>query len=299
MSSDRLIRLCDELASSGVRAVIFIGGGEPLVHASTPDAIARLLDRDVRVGMVTNGTHLDRLGDPALRGLAWTRVSMDAGTQETYDRVRPSRGRSVFPRVVANVANAARAGARVGYSFVALGPTARTSNVKDIVPATRLAKALGCAYIEFKAQLDPEHHVERWPREHVEELRACLEEAADEGTPEFTILRSSSLLALLAGRHAQPKPYSWCPSTHIRTLVTPTGLYTCAYHRGDARHKIGDVTDATFGDAWSQADHLRADPSRHCDFHCARHGVNQHMLGEGLRDGDLETGGGDEVDVFV
>jgi sulfatase maturation enzyme AslB (radical SAM superfamily) len=280
-AGDRLVELCEELAAAGVRGVVFIGGGEPLLHRTTPAAMERLVENGVAVGLVTNGTHLPRLGPELVARLGWIRVSMDAGTQAVYDLFRPSRGRSKFQRVVANIRWATEQRAQtLGYSFVVMarpdgdGAPAHT-NVADIPVAARLAHELGCDYLELKAQLRLDHTIDEAIVAQLDELREAVDAAQALASEHFELLLSSSMRALLAGDLThQHKSYTWCPTAHLRTLVTPTGMYACAYHRGNEAFRMGDVIATPFAEAWSRAELERVDPSRDCRFHCARHAIN-------------------------
>ncbi len=56
----RLRELTQEIVEMGVRAVILIGGGEPLAHPETGWVIDYLGRHDVHVGVTTNGILIDR-----------------------------------------------------------------------------------------------------------------------------------------------------------------------------------------------------------------------------------------------
>ena len=59
-SRDRSVELAHELAGSSVKAVILIGGGEPLMHPSIGTVIAVLHQAGIQLGLVTNGTLIGR-----------------------------------------------------------------------------------------------------------------------------------------------------------------------------------------------------------------------------------------------
>jgi molybdenum cofactor biosynthesis enzyme MoaA len=49
-----------EFIDCGVKAVILIGGGEPLVHPKAGDLISLLGENDVHIGITTNGSFINR-----------------------------------------------------------------------------------------------------------------------------------------------------------------------------------------------------------------------------------------------
>ena len=104
--SDRLLQLTDEMIDVGVRAVILIGGGEPMMHPSIGEVIRRLGEAGVKIGITTNGLFLKKHLEVTAEYASWVRVSMDAGTSQTFARVRPSKvGKSLFDTAIRNMRN--------------------------------------------------------------------------------------------------------------------------------------------------------------------------------------------------
>jgi MoaA/NifB/PqqE/SkfB family radical SAM enzyme len=279
----RLESLAKELAAANVRAVVLIGGGEPLLHRSTPD-IARILTKSgVSVGLVTNGTLLGKVLDQLTGNLSWLRISLDAATAATYMQVRPGRhGTNKFGLVTENIrAAVAHQAFKVGISYVVCGSRAPAwpGNMHEMATAAKLAARLGCDYLEFKAELNPDHFIRPVSRSDLLEVKRQLRLArrAVSGTP-VRILLSSSLNALLLEESVQQKNYHWCPTRWLRTTITPSGVFVCAYHRGQDRFKIGDIRDASFLEMWARVGDQIVDPAVDCSFHCARHDANRAAI---------------------
>jgi MoaA/NifB/PqqE/SkfB family radical SAM enzyme len=177
----RLSELAYEFASLEVRAVILIGGGEPLLHSGTPKAIQILASNGIRVGLVTNGTLLDKYLDTIAEYVNWTRVSVDAGTPETYQMFRPSKsGKNTFHKVISNMEKTIKlAKGVVGYSFLIMtrrdlnGNIAET-NIQEIYTACRIAKEIGCKYFEVKAMMDINHFIHRQNLDTIESIKEQL-----------------------------------------------------------------------------------------------------------------------------
>lgn len=282
---DRIVRLAEEMAESDVRAVILIGGGEPLLHRSVGQIIEVLHGAGIQLGLVTNGTQIHRHVDQLAGMLSWVRVSMDAGTSDTYQAFRPSRGKhSAFPQVIENMRLlASRKKGRLGYSFLLMqrfddDGKVTDSNYGEVYEAGLLAKDIGCDYFEVKAMLDEDHYTVNQRVEDieaVEEQIARLRELEDDS---FHILYSSNWQAV---RHSaateQPKEYHSCAVAELRTTITPTGVFVCPYHRGNPKGRIGDIQNMTFSEMWAAADTTVIDPSEDCRFVCARHATNQEI----------------------
>lgn len=156
ISRPTLLELADFLASwqgspqwpAGVEGVCIAGGGEPLLHPDIGDFIEACVARGIEVGVVTNGTCMDRFLEP-LSLCTWVGVSVDAGTAKTF---RAMKGKDFFGKVCDNISmlneylakhpcrlGSDRPGYGVSYKFLLYN-----GNIHDILPAVRMAKQLGC-----------------------------------------------------------------------------------------------------------------------------------------------------------
>ena len=285
---ERLVSLAHELVEAGVKAVILIGGGEPMAHPAFGDIVNIFGEGGLHVGVTTNGTMIDRYQTQLAKHVKWVRVSMDAGTSITYAHFRPALNKvSMFDRVIRNMLDYSKVKTgKLGYSFLILsdfkdGQVTRT-NVGDIYEAGRVAKEVGCDYIEIKPSYDMQHFLIGQPREVVflaREQIAALRELADDA---FRVITPTTLKDVLEGNPLrQPKDYHRCAVSDLRTLITPQGSYVCPYFRGKAQKKTGDLVRQSFLEMWEGEQRKKAmwttDPSRDCGFHCIRHQSNMML----------------------
>ena len=301
-SDDRLLQITDELIAGGVKAVILIGGGEPLSHPKVGQVIDRLGRNDVQVGITTNGTFIDRHLEVIAAHSQWTRVSMDSARDETFKYLRPSLGgKSKFRHVVANMEKLAKVKKGVlGFSFLlrtaadGMAPHAAggdkfgkilQTNVHEIYEGARLAKEIGCDYFEPKPSYDDDHNLVLHSAADMQVAREQIERARELEDDDFHILESINLEAALTREPIgqQAKGYKTCPVAEMRTLVTPSGVYVCPYFRGREDMKLGDLREQTLHEMWSgsrrKAVMDRLDPSCHCSsMHCIRHETNLELF---------------------
>ncbi|MFH8796064.1 radical SAM protein [Streptomyces sp. NPDC017941] len=281
---ERLVALAEELVALSVRAVVLIGGGEPLAHRGTRRVLTILGEAGLAVGVVTNGTMIKQNLAELAQYATWVRVSVDAGTEETYGLFRPDRkGRSVFDKVIGNMRLlAAEKKGALGYSFLVMSrrePDGRTvTNHHEVLRAAELAHDIGCDYFETKAMFDDDHHVVQVPTEILESVDRQLADAARLESDRFQLVNSSTLASLRTRvGPVQPKDYHRCRIAELRTLITPSGVYVCSYHRGNPLARIGDAVTDDLADIWQDSDRGIVDPSRDCRFHCARHRSNLEL----------------------
>jgi organic radical activating enzyme len=290
--SAKLMDLGGELVAMGVRAVILIGGGEPLMHPSVGDLIELLGQGGIAIGITTNGTQVRRYLPQILGHACWVRVSVDASTPEVYGTFRPHRGgRDVFAQVIDGMAAIADgrsedSALQLGYSFLVMarehGEGEIETNVDDLAAAARLAKEVGCDYFEVKPEYDLGHNVLQQREEIVGRMVGQIEEARALDDDAFSIISPAHLDCVIAGvKLSQPKEYRRCAVAEMRTLITPTGAYVCPYHRGNEQAAYGQPDSQPFSEMWRGPARQEAmtaiQPSRDCGFNCIRHESNLHI----------------------
>ena len=313
-TDERLLALGREFIDCGVKAVILIGGGEPLAHRKIGEFIELLGVNDIHVGITTNGSFIDRHIEAISKYSKWTRVSMDAATDKVFSILRPTKGgKSKFDKIVSNMRLLARSKkGKLGYSFLIQTPAdgfGIVSNIHEIYDAALLARDIGCDYFEVKPTYQFRNGVAHALMKHAKsqmDTAAWEIERLDElETESFKIMYAINLKYSLEGVEvAQKKDYKVCPSTHLRTTVTPTGVFVCPYWRGKDQMLVGDVNRQSFKEVWEGErrrevmGHL--DASRDCSFHCLRHETNMTATGiKAKLDAGVDIVRVEEFDRFI
>jgi MoaA/NifB/PqqE/SkfB family radical SAM enzyme len=125
-----------------VRGVRITGGGEPLINPDTIPFIKECGKRGMTVGIETNGSLLDEESIEVIaRWCRYCRISLDAGTPETYEKLHRAND---FRKVVDNINKLAKAKVReLGVSYLVV-----EKNVDDIKSLAKLN--LPVNYVHFK-----------------------------------------------------------------------------------------------------------------------------------------------------
>lgn len=286
ISESRIKDLIEEFSRAGVQGVIFIGGGEPLAHKAMPRPIRWTYEHGMAVGLTTNGSLIERHMDTLAECVHWTRVSMDAGTPETFQLFRPNKMKDAFASILrAMEALSKKKKGALGYSFLVMQrrtPAGMISNVTEIFEAARIAKDTGCDYFEYKPMVDTIHYLVPFDAEFNKIIREQHELCLTLRDRKFDIIAPRSITHLAEKENpVQPKAYTQCPAMELRTLVTPSGIYPCPYMRGRADKKLGSVDDGPFDEFWISGARKEAarktNPSVDCQFYCIRHHTNVFM----------------------
>lgn len=294
---ERLKDLANEFVKAGVKAVVLIGGGEPMAHPEFGWILKYFHDAGLHTGVTTNGTLLKKFQEECVT-TKWLRVSVDAGTPEIFSEFRPHRsGKSQFDLVINNMREfAGKKTGLLGYSFLLLNKHDKTggvtkSNAVDIYKAAKLAQEIGCDYFELKPAFDMMHFLQKQDSEVVQIVNSELEKAHGLKSEKFDVIAPFTLEEALGGATTQVKNYNRCLTSELRTVVSPSGTYVCPYHRGNPSMKIGDATKDNFVELWSSKKRKevmeKVNPQIHCSFHCIRHESNllleRMMAGEAVQ----------------
>jgi hypothetical protein len=177
LSKQTLLDLADFLAGwqgapgwpKGVEAVCIAGGGEPLLNRNVGYFIERCVKNGIEVGVVTNGTVIDRYIEP-LSLCTWVGVSVDAGTNQVFNRLKGLKPDAItFDRIIENMmrliayakarqaplASKRSGGHGVSYKFLLCD-----GNIEDVYRAGRIAKMIGCKNYHVRPVGRPWHRLD-------------------------------------------------------------------------------------------------------------------------------------------
>lgn len=142
MATRDVLRLIDEAAAAGARAIT-LSGGEPLLHPEIRAIIAHGSSK-VGVSVLTNGTLID--GDWAAflaEHDVDVQVSLDGSTAAIHDQLR---GRGSFDRALNAVDLLQKAGLRDRLNFCT---TLMSQNLSDLEAIIKLTERLGVPLVRF------------------------------------------------------------------------------------------------------------------------------------------------------
>jgi MoaA/NifB/PqqE/SkfB family radical SAM enzyme len=265
----KAIEILDDCAALGVKAIQFTGGGEPTVHPDWIEVIAHAQSLGLQTALVTNGVRLK--AHPILERLTWLRVSVDAGTDETYERIRQSKA---WPKVMRNLALVgALKGPLVGVGFVIT-----RENWHELALACGIAKGFGAPYVRVSAMFS-EAGTEYYAglEQQIDEERERAHRLDDDGfrLVDFFDNRIDDL-------KQQAPDYEFCGYQQFTTYIGgDQRVYTCCTNAYTPHGEIGDLRDQRFSEWIASARRFDFDARscHHCQYHSVNRNVN-YMLGK-------------------
>ncbi len=256
-----------EFKNIGGKSLLFIGGGEPLVHKSCVDIIEYANNLGLSVGLVTNGSII-KPGDfeRLKKNCTYIRFSIDAGTSDTYQIMHKCDD---FEKVITNLAVlcAAPGKATVGVSYFI-----SEANFHECALAAKLFKKIGSDYVQFKTYSGLE-----LAADYYDLLLAALEQALQLSDELFDV---HIMERILEQNTFQVRDYSKCHWQAFKTIIGADGnVYLCAQRRGKKDSVIGNVYNNTLQQIW-KGDQRKAVIdnliTEKCPY-CVHHVQNKHL----------------------
>jgi radical SAM protein with 4Fe4S-binding SPASM domain len=238
------------MAAFGVKSVMFAGEGEPLLHREAPGIINGARASCLDVAVTTNGVLMDaRFIEAALPSITWIKVSMNAGTRETYARIHRTR-EDDFERVVGNIRAAValkashRLDVAIGMQMILL-----PENAGEATTLARVAKDIGADYLVVKSY--SQHlmsQTERYRDVRYGDYLHLKDELDALSDGRFSVVFRTRAMEKLD--HAR-RGYERCLALPFWSYIDSGGkVWACSAYLSDPRFLIGDITHSTFEEVW-------------------------------------------------
>lgn len=257
-----------EMGTLGVRSVMFAGEGEPLLHKQINSLVVAAKGGGLDVSFTTNGVLLDKL--ETLDLCTWVKVSVNAGTKETYDAVHKANDRD-WSRVWENIASAAK---RKGHCTLGVQMVVLPENEGECQALYERALAAGVDYVVFKPYSQHKRSITR----EYESFRAQTRRVDRCG--EMPVYWRDD-----APSHEE-QGYSTCHATpNFWAYVMASGdVYSCSAYLLDDRFRLGNINAESFSEIW-RGERRRANwefvkdslDISECRKNCRMHKANEYL----------------------
>lgn len=276
--SEKMLEICNDIVTMGVRAVTFSGGGEPLTYPAIQKYVQLLTDGGVQVALLTNGALLDGERAAAFADrAAWVRVSMDGWDDESYQRYRGVRGRE-YSKIVANLQSFT---AVKGKTVLGIALNIDIDNAAHCYDFIRTMKDLGVDNIKLSGCIVSNDAAEndRYHEPVFAKTVASIERAKhDFEDSAFQVINCYHKM-----ERRFDKDFTSCPFAQCLTVIAADqNVYLCQDKAYTESGKIGSLAGRSFRELWSDPQThgflKQLNPVCDCRHHCVAEEKNRMLL---------------------
>ncbi len=247
LDKDILLRNLKQLASKGLKSVVYAGDGEPLLHKDAPQIINCTKEIGIDVALSTNGVLLTpKKSQECLKSLTWIRFSMAGITDATYDKIQKG-SHGDLDKVLSNLQTAVEIkktqnlNTTIGVQLLLL-----PDNKDEIVQMGEKLRKIGVDYFTIKPFMQhPQNkhiiQVDYSEMQKLEEQTKRLE------TEHFKVyFRSHTMENIVCERG-----YTKCWALPFMVYLNAMGdVYSCIRILGRDELKYGNLYKQSFCDIW-------------------------------------------------
>lgn len=239
-----------ELGRLGVKSIMYAGEGEPLLHKQINEMIALTKCSGIDVSLTTNASLMPKnFCEEALPHVSWIKVSINAGTAETYaaiHRTKPAH----FDLTVANLRRMAEA-RKADNLAVTLGAQILLlpENAGEIRQLAEICRDIGIDYLVVKPY--SQHHfslTRTYEGIHYDDFVKMGQDLADLGTDSFNVIFRANTMRKYSSSDRYPccysVPFLW---GYIMADGTVSG---CSAYLLDKRFEYGNINETSFQEIW-------------------------------------------------
>lgn len=246
---DRLLKFLSEMKSFGLKAVTFVGSGEPLLHPDILDIIDRISQLGIEIASFTNGSVLDeKLAQAVVDNLTWIRLSLDAADKEMHSKVH---GKNDFDKIISNIKNLIRLRGDKKFPTIGVQFATHVLNYKQMYSAAKMVRDIGVDYFSIKPVImnrAPELLREKYGNLKIEDVFSEMKRTEQLNTPDFEVYaKYEQFRNALESNTNNGLYYEKCLGHRFEVNIQENGDFDIC---GPLKKTIGNIFESSFEEIW-------------------------------------------------
>lgn len=251
LKTESFLERLREMGALGIKSIMYAGEGEPFLHPDIDRIVIETRRQGIDVAFTTNGVLLDaNLARTVLPHCEWIKVSINAGSAETYGRVHRTDPAD-FQTVLDNIAEAVRirkeqqSRCTIGMQILLL-----PENRGEVVQLARVAREIGADYLVIKPYSQHlKSRTERYKDILYQDFPDLAEELSALDTEDFSAILRARTMQKWDQRHH--RGYDHCQALPFWAYVDARGnVWGCSSFLLEEQFRYGNLCDQSFRDIW-------------------------------------------------
>lgn len=273
-----------EMASLGLKSVMYAGEGEPFLHKDMIEIVRHGKSVGIDQAFTTNATLMrPEICEQILDVTSWIKVSCNAGTPESYAKIHQTKA-GHFDKVFENLKAAVEIRKKNGYRCtLGMQILLLPETQHEVCGLARLAREVGLDYLVVKPYSQhPQSNCDGYKDIDYSGLESLAQELEEIKTEHFQpILR----IHTIEKWQSKERPYNRCLGLPFWAYLDAGGsVWGCSIFLGDDRFNYGNINSQAFKEIWGGNKRLAAmkdfvenfDPSK-CRINCRLDEINRYL----------------------
>ena len=239
-----------EMGRLGVKSIMYAGEGEPMLHKQINEIIALTKSSGIDVSLTTNASLMPKnFLTEALPHVSWIKVSLNAGTAETYAKIHRTQPKH-FDNVIANLTAMAEARKAAGLE-VTLGAQILLlpENSGEIRQLAEICRDIGLDYLVVKPYSQHSFSNTRiYEALDYSGFVSMGKELEDLNTESFSLVFRANTMR----KYGSGERYSKCYSVpFLWAFIMADGTVSgCSCYLLDKRFEYGNINQSSIEEIW-------------------------------------------------
>ena len=281
MPRNLLLKVTKEICGLGVNAIMYSGGGEPLMSKDIGEVINIVKDHGLDQGMHTNGALLtDKLIEKIVDTHTWIRISLDAATAKTHSLIHGCPTAD-FQKIISNIKKLAKRKEESGSKItIGAGMVVCRDNANEIDLAAKSGAGWGLGYFHFKPEyvfMNLRINREWW----FDDIFPAIEKSGKYSTDDYQVVGDAKFTEVTKVDENYGRYYEKCHGSNFIGVIADSKVWFCTWHIGRKGYDIGDLNKNTFKEIWlsKRKEELENNLDfRDCAYACKNHEINKVLF---------------------